>query len=152
MGRVGTTTRTRDRRIDHDQLAQPTRMTDCRTDTDPRSHGVADNGVSAQPQRFGKCDHIISLRFQAVVQLAGSRRQTTSSHVEYVGIEVTTKTLTYKAPGHRRASDARNNDHGIAIGVSALDAAIPKIVLPDAIGAQVSAVKKRACHDEPRCV
>ncbi|MNW15401.1 hypothetical protein D3C71_2138910 [compost metagenome] len=63
-----------------------------------------------------------------------------------------TKTLAYKAPGHRRAGDARNNDHGIAIGVSALDTTIPKIVLPDAIGAQVSAVEKRACHDEPRCV
>ncbi|MDT4849550.1 hypothetical protein FQZ97_836740 [compost metagenome] len=148
LRRIGAAARPRHRRIDQYQPRQPSGLAACGADADARAHRMADDGIALQPERFGKRDHVGSLRIEAVIQLRAGLRQAAATHVEHIGIELPPELLADEAPRDRRAGDARHDDHGIALRARTVLAAIAQVVLADAIGVDIGAVEEGAGRHE----
>ncbi|MCY1295464.1 hypothetical protein D9M70_448060 [compost metagenome] len=129
LRRIGAAARPRHRRIDQYQPRQPSGLAACGADADARAHRMADDGIALQPERFGKRDHVGSLRIEAVIQLRAGLRQAAAAHVEHIG-------------------DARHDDDGIALRARTVLAAIAQVVLADAIGVDIGAVEEGAGRHE----
>ncbi|MHC3917333.1 hypothetical protein ACI0FN_03335 [Alcaligenes nematophilus] len=112
------------------------------TQTNAGTHGVTDHDVVLQAQRLSQCNQVIRLRIQAVIHAFSRFAQAATTYVLNVGIKVLAELLAHKAPGHSRTGDTRNNDDGWALIATLAGTTVTQVMLTNAIGMNMAAVKK----------
>src|SRR5690606_27286945 len=131
-----------DGRIYHHQTVQTIAVLVSRTQTNAGTHGVTNHDVVFQTQALSQGDQVIGLRIQAVIHAFSRFAQTATTHVLNVGIKVLAELLAHKTPGHRRAGNAGNDDDRWALIATLAGTAVAQVMLTNAIGVNMAAVKK----------
>lgn len=86
------------KQIDQHQLFHRLRLLACSPDSDPRAHGVSEQGIFFESERGSEGHDIGCAGVERVVEMRPAFRQTAPAHVENVDVECRAQPFRHERP------------------------------------------------------
>jgi len=138
--RIGATSRAGDRWVDQYQLVHGRRPPTRGADSDAAAHRVAQQRIRTHSKRFSEPDEVGCACVERIIEMRAAFGKAATADIEHENVVSGAQAFCDEGTLRRSRRDARDNDDRRP------GPAEPQIMLPNAVGVHIGAVKQSGCR------